>query len=143
SDMAYWKAEEDKRNREYAALEAYERSEASAIAALGPDNWNEACNRAAALVTFYASNDALAHCSSIKPQPAYQPVKQDFWGSLASAIDAWATAADGAAVAYPSAPPPGASPDWDFARAMKSIDNTVTQVTDPNWNGAATRAAGQ
>lgn len=142
-NMAYWKAEEEKRNREYAQLESYERSEAQAIMALGADQWPAACNRAAALVTFYASNDALAHCARIKPQPAYQPVKQDFWGSLASAIDAWATAADGATIAYPSAPPPGASPDWDFARAMKSIDNTVTQVTDPNWNGAATRAAQQ
>ena len=142
-DMAYWKSEEERRNREYAAIEDDERSEAVAIAALGPDKWSEACNRAAALVTFYASNDALAHCFSIKPQPSYRPMKQDFWGSLASAIDAWATAADGATIAYPSAAPPGASPDWDFARAIKSIDNTVTQITDPNWNGAATRASQQ
>ena len=139
--MAYWKAQEEKRNQEYAALEDYERSEAQAIMTLRPDQWSEACNRAAALVTFYASNDALAYCASIKPQPVYQAAKQDFWGSLASALDAWATAAEGAAIDYPSSPPPGASPDWDYARAMKSIDNTVTQVTDPNWNGAATRAS--
>jgi hypothetical protein len=141
SDMAYWKAQEEKRNQEYAALEDYERSEAQAIMTLSPDQWSEACNRAAALVTFYASNDALAYCASIKPQPVYQAAKQDFWGSLASALDAWATAAEGAAIDYPSSPPPGAAPDWDYARAMKSIDNTVTQVTDPNWNGAATRAS--
>ena len=83
SDMAYWKAQEEKRNQEYAALEDYERSEAQAIMTLRPDQWSEACNRAAALVTFYASNDALAYCASIKPQPAYQAAKQDFWGSLA------------------------------------------------------------
>ncbi|MEZ6012557.1 MAG: hypothetical protein R3C08_11875 [Hyphomonas sp.] len=138
--QAAWKAAEEKRYAELAALEASERTEAKDILALDPANWQEICARAGALQTLYASNDAVSYCGRVRPRPEYQPVKQDFWGALASALDAWSAAAANTSVAYPTAPSGASSADWDFARSMKSIDNTITTVTDPNWNGAATQA---
>jgi hypothetical protein len=134
---------ENRRRAQLAALEAAENATADHVLTLGSDDWRQVCDTALTLQTYYAQTQALAHCRVVAPKVASQsqPVKRDFWSQLGDAIDAWASLS--AQNPYtPSAPPPvGVSPDWEFARSMRNIDNTTRAVTDPNWNGAATRAS--
>lgn len=96
--------------------------------------------RAAERMKYVASAAVVqAKCSELY-RAAEPRQKRDFWGDLAAALDAWSAAAKGTSVSGGATPPPGASPDWDFARQQKAIDNSMRVITDPNWNGAASRA---
>ena len=144
-NAAYWAQVSADRRIALEQLEAVELVRARELEQFSTDQWQTVCQEAMAMQTLFARNIALSRCGDIKPVPYQAPKKRDFWGDLSLALDAWSSlSAQGAGAGYASvSPPAGVSPDWDYARSMKSIDNTVRTVTDPNWNGAAARASGQ
>jgi hypothetical protein len=139
---AAWAADQQRQRDQLAALERAEAARMRDLVRLDASQWRTVCSEAYAMVTYYAQAHAIQHCSAIRPTPAAAPQKQDFWGSLAAALDGWSSlAAAGAGRTSPaSSPSAGVSPDWNYARSARAIDNTVRTVTDPNWNGAAVRA---
>jgi hypothetical protein len=128
--------------QQLAELGTVEANRMRELVKMDASQWQTVCNEAYAMVTYYAQTHAVSHCNAIRPRQTYTPQKQDFWGQLASAIDGWASlsAANGARPPSSAPLPQGVSPDWDYARSARAIDNTVRTVTDPNWNGAAVRA---
>ncbi|MBK8597906.1 MAG: hypothetical protein IPP07_09600 [Holophagales bacterium] len=131
-------AAEEARRAERAAAEDAEVRKAKALIAEG--DADKICGAWLKLGSFYARTNLADECRRLRPPP--KQASRGFWGDLASGLAAYNRAvASGQASAPPAAASGGAvstSPgDADFARSMRSIDNALRVIGDPNWNGAA------
>lgn len=118
------------------AAEKKENDEADALIARG--DLNVICSALPRARTYYAQQQLGKACDKLRAD--LPPPAMSFWGALQAGIKGYSAAA--AASGGGSVPPgggatPGAYDQGQFDASMRSIDNAIRVISDPNWNGAA------
>ncbi len=131
-------AQEQASRAERARAEDAENRQADAL--IASKDADKICAASWTMSTFYARTNLFDACRTLRPPPEQK--SRGFWGDLNAGLAAYNRAVASGQLPAPASSgsyaPAGVTPDnGDFARSMRSIDNALRVIGDPNWNGAA------